>query len=88
MDARRLFIHNSKERKDRIVYMSVTAALAVQQHLAIRPDSDFVHLFTTQQGALHPRSLQRRLVHYAKDHRRRPAEGIRRLIRTISALTT
>ena len=64
MDARKLFIHNSKERKDRIAYMSDTAALAVQQHLAIRPNQDTVHLFTTRHGALHPRSLQRRLVHY------------------------
>jgi site-specific recombinase XerD len=66
MDARKLFIHNSKERKDRIAYMSDTVALSVQQHLAIRPDSDSVYLFTTQHGALHPRSLQRRLVHYSR----------------------
>ena len=46
--------------------MSDTAALAVQQHLAIRPNPDAVHLFTTQCGALHPRSLQRRLVHYSR----------------------
>ena len=65
MEARKLFIHNSKERKDRIAYMSDTAALAVQQHLAIRPNPDAVYLFTTQHGALHPRSLQRRLVHYS-----------------------
>ena len=65
MDARKLFIHNSKERKDRIAYMSDTSVLAVQQHLAIRPDQNAVHLFTTQRGALHPRSLQRRLVHYS-----------------------
>lgn len=61
---RKLFIRNSKERKDRIAYMSDTAALAVQQHLAIRPIQDPVHLFTPQRGVLHPRSLQRRLVHY------------------------
>ncbi|MBE0410425.1 MAG: tyrosine-type recombinase/integrase [Anaerolineales bacterium] len=66
MDARRLFIHNSKERKDRIAYMSDTVALAVQQHLAIRPNLDAVYLFSTQHGALHPRSLQRRLVHYSR----------------------
>jgi site-specific recombinase XerD len=66
LDARKLFIHNSKERKDRIAYMSDMAALAVQQHLAIRPNPDAVHLFTTQCGALHPRSLQRRLVHYSR----------------------
>ena len=66
MEARKLFIRNSKERKDRIVYMSDTAALAVQQHLAIRPIQDPVHLFPTQHGVLHPRSLQRRLVYYRK----------------------
>ena len=64
MDARKLFIQNSKERKDRIAYMSDTVTLALQQHLAIRPGPDSVHLFTTQHGRLHPRSLQRRLVHY------------------------
>jgi site-specific recombinase XerD len=66
LDARKLFIHNSKERKDRIAYMSDTAASAVQQHLVIRPDPDFIYLFTTQHGALHPRSLQRRLVNYSR----------------------
>jgi len=66
MDARKLFIQNSKERKDRIAYMSDTAVLAVQQHFAIRPDPYSVYLFTTQHRALHPRSLQRRLVHYSR----------------------
>ncbi|MGD8750076.1 MAG: site-specific integrase [Anaerolineales bacterium] len=66
LEARKLFIRNSKERKDRIAYMSDTAALAVQQHLAIRPIQDPVHLFTTRYGVLHSRSLQRRLVHYRK----------------------
>ena len=64
MEARKLFIRNSKERKDRIAYMSDPASLAVQQHLAIRPFQDSAYLFTTQRGVLHPRSLQRRLVHY------------------------
>ena len=64
MEARKLFIRNSKERKDRIAYMSDTTTLAVQQHLAVRPFQDPVHLFTTQHGVLHPRSLQRRLSHY------------------------
>jgi len=65
LDSRKLFIQNSKERKNRITYMSDTAVRAVQQHLAIRPDPDAVYLLTTQHGALHPRSLQRRLVHYS-----------------------
>jgi len=46
--------------------MSDTAALAMQQHLAICPIQDPVHLFNTQHGVLHPRSLQRRLVYYRK----------------------
>jgi integrase/recombinase XerD len=66
MEGRKIFIRNSKQRKDRIVYMSDTAALAVQQYLAIRPIQDPVHLFPTQHGVLHPRSLQRRLVYYRK----------------------
>lgn len=45
--------------------MSDTNTLAVQQHLAIRPDPGSVYLFTTQHGTLHSRSLQRRLVHYS-----------------------
>ncbi len=35
LDERKLFIRNSKERKDRVAYMSDTAAMALQQHLAI-----------------------------------------------------
>jgi site-specific recombinase XerD len=66
IEARKLFIRSSKERKDRIAYMSDTAVLAVQQHLAIRLNPDAVYLFSTQHGALHPRSLQRRLVHYSR----------------------
>jgi len=46
--------------------MSDTAVLAVQQHLAIRPNQVSIYLFSTQYGALHPRSLQRRLVHFSR----------------------
>jgi len=46
--------------------MSDTAELAVQQYIAILPDPDSVNLFTTRHGTLHPRSLQRRLVHYSR----------------------
>jgi integrase len=66
LESRKLFIHNSKERKDRIAYMSDTTVSALQQHLAVHPDTDSVYLFTTQNGALHPRSLPRRLVHYSR----------------------
>ncbi|MFN2237151.1 MAG: tyrosine-type recombinase/integrase [Anaerolineales bacterium] len=66
MEAPILFIRNSKERKNRIAYMSDPASLVVQQHLAIRPFQDSAYLFTTQRGVMHPRSLQRRLAHYRK----------------------
>lgn len=64
IEARKVFIRNSKERKDRIVYISDTAAMALQQHLAIRSYPDSVHVFPTQRGVMTPRTLQRRLVHY------------------------
>jgi len=66
IEARKLFIRNSKERKDRMVYMSNTTVIALQQHLAIRPNQYAVHLFPTQRGIMTPRSLQRRLVHYGQ----------------------
>jgi integrase/recombinase XerD len=64
IEAKKIFIRNSKERKDRMVYISDTAAMALQQHLAIRSDPDSVHVFQTQRGVMTPRTLQRRLVHY------------------------
>ena len=66
IEARKLFIRNSKERKDRMVYKSDTTAMALQQHLAIRPDQKAVHLFPTQRGIMTPRCLQRCLVHYGQ----------------------
>ena len=66
IEARKLFIRNSKERKDRMVYMSDTTVIALQQHLTIRPDQYAVHLFPTQRGIMTPRCLQRRLVHYGQ----------------------
>jgi integrase len=66
MQAAKIFIRNSKERKDRITYMSDTTALAVQQHLDFRLIRDPVHLFPTPHGILHTRALQRRLAHYQR----------------------
>ncbi len=63
---RKLFIRNSKERKDRIAYMSDTATMALQQHLAIRPNQGAVYVFAIQHRAITPRSLQRRLVLYSQ----------------------
>ena len=63
---RKLFIRNSKERKDRIAYMSDTAAMALQQHLAIRLNQDAEYVFAIKHRAITARSLQRRLVYYSQ----------------------
>ena len=66
LDEQKLFIRNSKERKDRIAYMSETAAMALQQHLAIRLNQDAVYIFAIKQRPITSRSLQRRLVFYSQ----------------------
>ncbi len=64
IEARKIFVRDSKERKDRMVYISDTTAMALQQHLAIRSGPDSAHVFPTRRGVMTPRTLQRRLVHY------------------------
>jgi len=64
IEARKLFVRISKERKDRVVYISDTTAMVLQQYLAIRNDQDAIYVFTTRRGVMHPRTLQRRLAHY------------------------
>ena len=66
LDEQKLFIRNSKERKDRIAYMSDTAAMALQQHLAIRLNQDAVYIFAIKQRPITSHSLQRRLVFYGQ----------------------
>lgn len=66
LESRKLFIRNSKERKDRIVYISDTVAMALQQHLAIRHAQTAGYLFASRSGFMTPRCLQRRLVGYGK----------------------
>lgn len=65
--ARKIIIRNSKERKDRIVYISDSVALVVQQYLAIRADQEAIPLFLTKGGGMMTtRTLQRRLAHHGK----------------------
>ena len=66
IEVRKLFIRNSKERKDRMVYISDTVAMALQQHLAIRYAQTAGYLFANRSGFMTPRCLQRRLVGYGK----------------------
>jgi integrase/recombinase XerC len=62
LEGGKLFIRNSKEGKDRMVYLSDTATLALRCHLESRSDQHARYVFPTRQGALLPRDLQRRLV--------------------------
>jgi site-specific recombinase XerD len=62
LEGRKLFVRNSKEGKDRVVYLSDTAAMSLRGQLESRSDQSSPHLFPTQHGVLSPRGLQRRLV--------------------------
>jgi site-specific recombinase XerD len=62
LEGRKLFIRNSKEGKDRMVYLSDTATLGLRRQLESRSDQHARYVFPTRQGALLPRDLQRRLV--------------------------
>ncbi len=66
LEGRKLFIRNSKERKDRVVYVSDTAIKVLSQYLAIRHHSEVPFIFTSQRGALTPNGLQIRLKHYGQ----------------------
>jgi integrase/recombinase XerD len=66
LDGRKLFIRNSKERKDRMVYISDAVTMALQQHLAIRYAQTTGNLFANKSGFMTPRCLQRRLVLYGE----------------------
>ena len=65
-EARKIFIRNSKERKDRVIYISDTTAMALQQYLAIRSNQGSSHLFPTRRGIMTTRTLQRRLADYGQ----------------------
>jgi site-specific recombinase XerD len=66
LESRKLFIRNSKERKDRMVYISDTVAMALQQHLVIRFAQSAGYMFASRSAAITTRSLQRRLNYYGK----------------------
>jgi integrase/recombinase XerD len=62
----RLFIIDSKERKDRVVYMSQTAVEALRHYLDVRHDPDSGYLFPTHSGHLKRGGLWKRLRHYGR----------------------
>jgi integrase/recombinase XerD len=65
----KLFIGDSKERKDRVVYMSKTTVEALRHHLDIRPDPDSAYLFPTHSGHLKRGALWKRLRNYGRKYR-------------------
>ena len=60
----KLFISDSKERKDRVVYMSKTVVEALRHYLDVRHDPDSTYLFPTHSGHLKRGGLWKRLRHY------------------------
>jgi integrase len=60
----KLFIRNSKGRKDRVVYVSETTVKALRHHLDIRSVPTSPHLFTTRFGALKRGGLWKKLRIY------------------------
>lgn len=60
----KLFIKDSKERKDRVVYMSKTAVDALRHYLDVRHDPDSAYLFPTHSGHLKRGGLWKRLRNY------------------------
>jgi integrase/recombinase XerD len=62
----KLFISDSKERKDRVVYMSKTAVEAIRHYLDVRHDPDSAYLFPTHSGLLKRGGLWKRLRSYGR----------------------
>jgi site-specific recombinase XerD len=62
----KLFVSNSKERKDRVIYMSETAVDAVRTHLENSTEKITSYVFETNGHAMLPHIIQRRLKMYGK----------------------
>jgi integrase len=67
LDGRKLLVRHSKERKDRVVYLSDTTVAALRQHLGTRPDAQAPQVFTRQRRVITARTLERRLARYGRD---------------------
>jgi len=66
LSGRKLFIEHSKEGKDRMIYISETAAAALGEHLANRRHPDSPYVFTGRHGPLDLRSITHRFRRYAE----------------------
>jgi site-specific recombinase XerD len=68
---RRLVIHDGKGRKDRVVYISDDALLALDDYLTMRPESTTAKVFLVEKGSyrnqpLSVRGIQKRIEYYAQ----------------------
>jgi site-specific recombinase XerD len=68
---KRLFIHDGKWQRDRVVYLSDDAAKALSKYLKIRPEATTQRIFLVQKGTyqglpLSIRGIQKRMEYYAK----------------------
>ena len=61
----KVFVSNSKERKDRVIYMSKTTLDALRAHLTSSPNKVTTYVFEIAQQAMNVRTIQRRLNIYA-----------------------
>lgn len=66
LPARKLWVRDSKERKDRLVYLSETAVNALRQHLTTRLDTSADGVFTYHHRRITTRTLARRLAKYGQ----------------------
>jgi site-specific recombinase XerD len=68
---RRIVVHNGKGRKDRVVYISDDAYLALDQYLRLRPKSKIRKVFLVEKGTckgqgISVRGIQSRMEYYAR----------------------
>ena len=71
LSRRRLIIHDGKGRKDRVVYISDDALLALDDYLTARPASSTQKVFLVEKGSyrnqpLSVRGIQKRIEYYAQ----------------------
>jgi site-specific recombinase XerD len=68
---KRIVVHNGKGRKDRVVYISDDAYLALDQYLRLRPKSKIRKVFLVEKGTckgqgISVRGIQSRMEYYTK----------------------
>jgi len=71
---RQVFVHQGKNAKDRVVYLSDDAYEALVEYLRVRPASRVKEVFLVDKGrcrgkAISVRGIQKRLEHYARQTR-------------------